>query len=573
MRKGTVNRLPAKVRERDQVRMTPTARERTVGAGVALAAALLLLPGLGGMDLWAPDEPRYAEIADEIVRSNAGSSWLLLELNGEAYTQKPPLYYWLAALAGSSDNRVSASDARLPSALAGIAAVFLTYRLGIHVFSNPRAAAYAALLLLTSFRFAHTARRAQLDVLLTAFEILALLAFVRQGRGIGSRKINVALFHASLGAAVLTKGPVGLLPLVVVAAWLTWERRPNDLRGWFPAWGLALSLGPTLLWFSIALALAPPGFFESAVVENLFGRFFAGTSHPRPLTYYLVQFPADFMPWTILWPLAAVAVARNWKSWTAPTSENGWRFGFAWLGVFLLFFSLSTGKRGLYLLPAFPAAALLCGAYLDHALANRPSLPVGIRWSIGFALAIVTAGSLFLFLGPPVEIEPGFEIPPTFSATAAGLSFVALVLHLACSGRPNAAKAQVNLILAWVFFMEVGLFAVGYPAFDAEKSPRPIARAANRIAGPDGTIGLYRESALLGGLIYYGRLYGDRPVVSLSNTADVDVFFERGGKVLVARRQDLSSFRNLEEIEFLRSGERAIGLATRAHGEPGPFHN
>ena len=76
---------------------------------VLLAAALLYLPGLGATDLWAPDEPRYAQVAEEL-RTGAGHR-VLLHLNGEPYTQKPPLYFWLAALAGAAADRVSAQAA------------------------------------------------------------------------------------------------------------------------------------------------------------------------------------------------------------------------------------------------------------------------------------------------------------------------------------------------------------------------------------------------------------------------------------------------------------------------------
>lgn len=546
--------------------MTSTGSERFGAAGIVVAAALLLLPGLGELDLWAPDEPRYAEIADEIARGDGASRWFLLELNGEAYTQKPPLYYWLAALPGLGDGRVSAGEARLPSALAGIAVVTMTYFLGLRLFASPAAAVYAAGILLTSFRFAHLARRAQLDVLLAAFEALALLAFARGDRGIGSRTRNVALFHTAIGAAVLTKGPVGLLPLGIVVAFLAVERRFGECRGWFPAWGLALSLGPALLWLAAAAALAPAGFLETAVVENVFGRFVAGASHPRPFYYYLVQFPADFMPWTLLWPLAGVALARCWKQNPAP-GRNGWRLAAIWLGIFFVVFSLSTEKRGLYLLPAFPAAALLCGAALERALAGRRSLPLGLQAALGIGLAALAIGGVALAAGPAIEIVAGFEIPAALGVPVAAISLGALLLGAAWARRQDGARLQVGLALVWVFAIELSLLRVGYPAFDVAKSPRAIAQAANRLAGPNGTIGLYREAALLGGLLYYGRLYGDRPIVLLERTEDVEVFIERGENIVVAGRINLAELPNLEERESLRQGSRAIALAVPAHGE------
>ena len=152
------------------------------------AAALLLLWNLGARDLWAPDEPRYGQVAEELRSLRHGPEGLvLLHLNGEAYTQKPPLYYWLAALAGSAQGRVSEGAARLPSALAGLATIALVLRFGSALFGRA-AGTCAAGLLLTVYPFAQLARRAQLDVVLTLFETTALFAFWNLDRGAGGTR-------------------------------------------------------------------------------------------------------------------------------------------------------------------------------------------------------------------------------------------------------------------------------------------------------------------------------------------------------------------------------------------------
>ena len=187
-------------------------------------AALLLLARLDGTGLWAPDEPRYGHVAETVRSMEFGASGLvLLHLNGEPYTQKPPLYYWLAAAAGAPFGRVTEVAARLPSALAGIALIGLTLGFGSRLLGGATATLGAALLL-TTFEFADNARRAQLDVLLALFETLALVAFWQIDRGIGRRWLAQLVLHASLGLAVLTKGPVGILvPVLVMACFLIWE--------------------------------------------------------------------------------------------------------------------------------------------------------------------------------------------------------------------------------------------------------------------------------------------------------------------------------------------------------------
>jgi 4-amino-4-deoxy-L-arabinose transferase-like glycosyltransferase len=527
------------------------------GAGLVAAAALLLLFRLGATDLWAPDEPRYAEVAEEIRSFEHGPAGLvLLHVGGAPYTQKPPLYYWLAALAGAAGGRVTEVAARLPSALSGIALVALTLAFGRSLFpASPAAGPWSALVLLGVHRFVHLARRAQLDVLLALCEALALLAFWRLDRGRGSRRGNAAALHGALGLAVLVKGPVGLLPLAVAAAYLAWERRLGRLRDACPPWAWLLSLGPGLAWLAGAVALAPNGFFDAAVVDNLLGRFFAGTSHVRPFYYFAYQFPLDFLPWTLLWPLAWGAARRGLRA--APERAAPWRFLLSWLGVFLVFFSLSAGKRGLYLLPAFPAAALLCGAAVDEALGEQPRLP---RW-LGIALAVpgalLFAGGLWILASGGVAPKPGssFRLPAEVGAAWSAAVAVAAVACWALRSRPARVRLAV-VATAWLLCQLV-LFAQVYPLLDPEKSPRPIARAAARLAGPGGAIGLFEHGTLAPGLLYYGR----RPVVPLLDPEGVRRFVDSGGRVIVARRErvgELATAGDFEVRASVRSGRREL---------------
>ena len=169
---------------------------------VLAATACLLLPGLGWIDADAPDEPRALQIAEELRSFEHGPTGVvLLHLNGEVYDQKPPLYYWLAAATGVPTGRVSEFGARLPSALAGLVAVGLTLLLGTRMLGSGTGV-LAAAILATVFSFAYLARRVQLDVLLTAFELAALTSFWWLDRGLGPvrRQQLTALRQESLPA-------------------------------------------------------------------------------------------------------------------------------------------------------------------------------------------------------------------------------------------------------------------------------------------------------------------------------------------------------------------------------------
>ncbi|MBY0399430.1 phospholipid carrier-dependent glycosyltransferase [Myxococcota bacterium] len=495
---------------------------------MALASAFFL-PGLGMLDLWAPDEPRYAAIAEELRSGRHGLRGLvLLHLNDAPYDQKPPLYFWLAAAFGLPFGRVDELAARLPSALAAIASVGLTFLVARLLAFPTATAGFSAALLATSFRFAFTARRAQLDVLLTALELAAIALFLvleRRRGGIenaGQHPALIAALHGALGAAALVKGPVGWLPLIVFAAWLAWEGRLAAFRKLAPAWSWLLSLGPVLLWISAATALAPEGFAREAVGTNVFARFFAGASHARPFYYYLYQLPLDFLPWSLLWPIALPAVGRACRMRGSDTGaasaqagtdgarggrseRESARFLAAWSLVPLAFFTLSAGKRGLYLLPIFPALAIA-----SH-----------------FALSFDPIGPSASGSEPPMRA-------PQARILAGSIAAVALI--------------ELAVALALL------------PRLDAEKSPRPIAAAIARHSEPANPVGLYRLRPLEGAIPYYGA----RRVASLDDEGAARAFLADEPRLILLRRADFDSLREplrLDPLERFRSGERELVLA------------
>jgi 4-amino-4-deoxy-L-arabinose transferase-like glycosyltransferase len=392
------------------------AAPRARGA-VILAAAVLVLARLGAADLWPPDEPRYALVAEEVRSFEHGLRGLvLLHLHGEPYTQKPPLYYWLAAAAGAPFGRVDEVAARLPSALAGVATVALVIALGT-LLAGRGAGTLAGLLLVTTFDWSWTARTVQLDTLLACCETAALVAFWRIETGTGSRRANLAALHAALGLAVLTKGPVGfVVPFLAIAAYLAWERRLAALPGLLHPAGLALSLGPALAWTAGAVALGPRGFFDAAVVQNVFGRLGAGAAHAQPFHYYLEKFPPDILPWLLLLPAAIVAGRRALGGGADTDERRSWRFLVAWIATTLLLFSVTPAKRLRYLLPIEPAFALLFALALQRWLGPRGARRLAFG-AVGIWMAQLVAYAVVL----PARLDPE-RSPRPIAAAARSLA-------------------------------------------------------------------------------------------------------------------------------------------------------
>jgi 4-amino-4-deoxy-L-arabinose transferase-like glycosyltransferase len=273
-----------------------------------------------------------------------------------------------------------------------------------------------------------------------------------------------------------------------------------------PAWSWLVSIGPIALWIALATALAPDGFARGAVATNVFGRFFAGTSHARPFYYYAYQLPLDFLPWSLLGLVAVPAIVRACR---APRSDDGGRragarFLAAWSLTPLAFFTLSAGKRGLYLLPIFPALAL----------------------ASTFAL--------------PFESSAG--------------------------GTTERARSRIRLLAGAIGVVAIGELAgalIALPRLDPEKSPRPIAESIARHAAPLEIVGIYRLRPLEGAIPYYG----DRQVASLPSEEAALAFFASGGRLILLRADDFERRReglNLESLARFRSARRELVLAQRA---------
>ena len=527
-----------------------------VGLPVLIAAALFLFQ-LGQLDLWTPDEPRYAQVAEEMRSFEHGTKGLaLLHLNGQPYTQKPPLYFWMAAAFGLPFGHVGHWAARLPSALAGIAVIGLIAFWGRRLYAKPETGLIAAMLLLGVFRFTHQARRAQLDVVLTLCVLLALMAFwslhQRRDSKTTASKATLLGLHSAVGLGLMIKGPVAALPYLVMVVFLTWERRTADLRKLFPWWGALVALVPLALWFSVSILLAPAGHLGEAAGENLWTRFFSGVHHPRPIYYFLYQLPLDFLPWTpvvvagIVFGLRAPPVGESQQQRQAQSQTN--RFLLVWVGTFFAFFSISAEKRGLYLLPIFPALALIGAGWLAHQLEQR-RLPL---WLSGSALLVFGAVGVAGLLG---ITEIGLDALPMGRIPRLSSLFVGVgaVGFLAAGGllwwhwlQPRSDRELAVLLIAPIALECLMLFSL-FPAINHEKSYRPIAEVVAQMTPSEGVVGIYRRKPITGAIEYYSG----RRAVRLETPTDLAVFYARGGRILIAPMREEGHLQDETQLRII----------------------
>jgi len=351
-------------------------------AAAFLLAAAVFLAGLGSYGLVEQSDARYAEIAREMRISG---DYLAPTLLGIKHFHKPPLIYWLTqpgyALLGQNE-----WGARIFLAAAGLLLAGGVYRFALR--HLPATAPWSVLLLATTPAVIGASRMLTIDLLLTLCLATALMAWYDVRSGTGRRGALVA-FYASVGLAFLAKGPVGWLLLLLViapAAWLTRGTTPRLRRSWGLAWGIPLALAIAAPWYLVVM-VKTPGLTGYFLGQQLAGRLKeGGLGHPHPWHYFLGVYPGLGLPWILLAPAGWRVIRRRDRSLAA--------FLALWAIVPPLFFSLPATKLPLYVLPAFPAVALLaCAALEDPRAARRPLLIAGGAYLfLGVALALVGAG-------------------------------------------------------------------------------------------------------------------------------------------------------------------------------------
>ncbi|NUM52183.1 MAG: glycosyltransferase family 39 protein [Candidatus Hydrogenedentes bacterium] len=380
---------------------------------VLAAAFIVFSANIGGYDLWPPDEPRFGQVAREMMQSG---NPIALTVNGQPYKEKPPLLFWIIALVSLPFGDVTETTARVPSLLAAMAAVYFTFQLASRMYGY-RVGLCAGLVLITSVLFWWEARSARTDMLLTACLAAALYAFWMHHETKSGRWL--VAFYVATGAAVFAKGPPGVVFPLLLAIAFYWKRS-DERRALRLGWGLLAIAAVLAVWLVPAYVSAAPSSSATpghslGLAENLYrqtiGRFLLGVSKPRPPWYYLENLPLNLFPWTLFLPWTV------WFAWTRRRENDAMRLLFCWIIPAIVFFSISSGKRAVYLLPIFPACAILI-AYSVVALSDDTQR-TWVRRSVGgvWAIPLLALGVLAFPLGYFAWIADTIDFDLSFAGT------------------------------------------------------------------------------------------------------------------------------------------------------------
>jgi 4-amino-4-deoxy-L-arabinose transferase-like glycosyltransferase len=457
-------------------------------------ALLLLGVGIGLRDPWPSDEPRFALVARWMVEHG---QWLFPHRGQELYPDKPPVFMWLQTL-GYYLTRSWRVAFMLPSLAAALGTLALTYDLARRLF-NHRSALLAATTLLVTIHFTYQMRNAQIDPLLLGWITLANYGLLRHLLlGPAWRWFALGCFFAGVG--VVTKG-VGVLALLMLLPFAFARRRQwNHVAvfagGWRWALGAALFLLPILAWLvpMVLIARADGDAQHAAYVQNiLFGqtvhRYAAPPGHLHSPLYFLGIIAVDWLPLSLLLPWALPAWWRRLRRRDARLL-----LPLGWVVLLVVFFSLSPGKRDVYILPALPITALALAPLLPALLRRR-----GVRLAV-FALTLLLAGALTVAATWAIRLHPGWA---TRLEQSLAPQIWWLLLSVGLGGLLVVALTRVRRApLGWLAFTTVlwtlyGLW--GYPMLNGDRSSRDVMLHARRIAGADANIGLlaWKEQNLL----------------------------------------------------------------------------
>jgi hypothetical protein len=429
---------------------------------------------------WEPDEARFVYVAREMV---ASGDWLVPHRHGELYAHKPPLMFWLINL-GESILPIPFGS-RLPSFLGVLLALASVY--GIAKLWGGRTLALRTVAVLSgSLLFWQTGGMGQIDALLLGLESAALYLLLRNDR-LHPNRLPWGAFLL-MGLAILAKGPVGLLiPLGVYLSLRAATRQgtgPRTCPGLLTL-GVVLSLAVPLTWlFACWRSGAPESYLRELIFTQNVSRAAGELGHRQPFFYYLLHLPVGFLPWTLFVPAAFVRLRKSDPALL--------RKLVVWAAFVVVFFSIPSSKRNLYILPAMPALALMIAAAWDDlipstscrktAMAVVAALAVG---GAGAALAVLlhdeipalaTNGKAAFALGA-LSVWPWAIL----AATAAGAAWILRKPGTLWLERFAASVCIVFAVCGWAVFTD----------FDAIKVPRAIIPLAAQHIPEGGRLLLY----------------------------------------------------------------------------------
>jgi 4-amino-4-deoxy-L-arabinose transferase-like glycosyltransferase len=463
--------------------IAPTAEITSTSTAARIGWAILILTTLyvcyfshlGAIGFVGPDEPRYAWIARNMAETG---DWVTPRLYGKPWFEKPPLFYWGAALSFMLFG-VSEAAARLPSAVSALLATLALAWLALRLY-GAETARWLLLLLPTTvgmIGFSHAAATDMpFSAMLTIAMVCAAVVFGltrNENTPILPRRpwLALLLFGFFLGLAVLAKGPAALiLSGGAIFFWALFTKRWRDAFRLFHPAAIASFCLIALPWY-ILCARRNPDFFHIFIIEHNFKRYLTPEfQHVQPSWYYIPITFLALLPWA---PLLAAPCSDAWRAWKESRGRNSPALFFAcWAGLTVVFFSISKSKLPGYVLPSVPPIVLL----LTRAVSLRVHRAgAGIHW-IGMVSGMTLlsiAGATFAEVGR-IPFQVDYSPPEPLGIVIVAVGFCGIVASL-MSAFEKTVPALLLSVTAFLGSLVFSLTGDAVWSLDKGISPRVAA--------------------------------------------------------------------------------------------------
>ncbi|HVO95184.1 MAG TPA: glycosyltransferase family 39 protein [Terriglobales bacterium] len=493
---------------------------------------VLYFPYLGNTPFFDKGEPREALAVQDIVQRG---EWLFPLKRATAIPSKPPLFHWSAVLTAKITGRLDEATIRFPSALYATLGILFVYFLGRRLYGGD-VGLLAGAILATTMVYSDQALSARVDMTLCFFVTASLILFYALYRGFLIHPLWYFVLYGLVGVGTLAKGPLGiLLPGLVIAGFLAAKGRWELMLKFAFHPGVILTLLLAVGWYGLAITRGGEGFVDRQLLQENLKRFFGGSGHSHPVYYYLSYLFSLGLPWSLFLPFLLWDVFKKGLG-----GDDDLLFFKLWFLIMFVFFSLSAGKRPVYLLPLYPPLALLLAAWVyQHGAAAGVRLLLyrvvaAIAVFTGAILVVITVGAIWnhepgWFFGPIAKLlrpkdranlllvqDALDSFGPLFTAVAflAGILWLALGRAFWCG---KIRRAALLLIAVSIPFAVISRGIV-MPVIAADKSYREFVVKMEQRVEPAAPIYFYGEFNTDPVVFYHGKVIDplERPLAEVA---------------------------------------------------------
>jgi 4-amino-4-deoxy-L-arabinose transferase-like glycosyltransferase len=489
-------------------------------------------------DLWEPDEPRFALVAREMINSG---NFVMPHRNNRPYPDKPPLLFWAIAGFSTVTGGVNSVSALLPSALSLAISILLVFLIAKKLTKNENMAFLASVVFATAFKPYWQGTHAQIDMLLSCLvygSVYFVLKFFED-----KRLKNLYLFYFLMGLAVLAKGPVGfIIPLGTVLLYRYFKK--ESVKEVLNFKGIFIMLFVVGVWLTLlivqSVANGEIDYLKNILFKQTVVRYAKSWHHKQPFYYFFKVILYDFFPWS---PFLIAYFVKQFKEKEYFKKDL---FIFVWFLFTMLFFSIPSGKRGLYILPMYPAVALMVGILIYKEKLNSlylviPSVFVGIIYML--------AGIFLIFKKNKLPVPENVQLNVLIPAVLFLLCGI-LILILKNKRFEVIAVTQI-VIYSYISF-------VAFPAMNVNNSARQFVKQNIKIMGQKGklAIGQYRSAHVF---------YGDRNLIEFGgineedNLKQVAKFLKQGNNnFAIVKEKSLNTLKKIG-LNIIVLNKRRVG--------------